>query len=163
MDNLNLKYLHLAWLFFVCFKIVYSDVILENWTTESLFKQSPKEEWTELPGGTIVDGSTVFYRNKSPYRLRNDLIIERDAKLTIEPGVEIRIEPQVGITVRGIITAKVKFTLHAPNILKTKVIDSQIKDNLLECEPRILLLSIVKYLLFTYYECCIHVYYSSKE
>lgn len=62
---------------------------------------------TPLPGGIITDGQHVLNRLKSPYFMREDLIIERDAELVIDPGVEIRFGPMVGITIRGIFTAVV--------------------------------------------------------
>lgn len=62
---------------------------------------------TEHPGGIITNDKLIFYKSKSPYRLRNDIIVERNAELIIEAGVEIKIEPQVGITVRGVLTAVV--------------------------------------------------------
>ncbi|CAH0560148.1 unnamed protein product [Brassicogethes aeneus] len=61
---------------------------------------------TEHPGGVITNDQVVFYKSQSPYWLRNDIIIERSGELVIEPGVEVRVEPQVGITVRGVLTAK---------------------------------------------------------
>lgn len=64
-------------------------------------------EPTEHPGGIITSDRLIFYKSKSPYRLRNDIIVERNAELIIEPGVEIKVEPQVGITVRGVLTAVV--------------------------------------------------------
>ncbi|XP_048517043.1 protein bark beetle isoform X2 [Dendroctonus ponderosae] len=59
---------------------------------------------TEHPGGT-VDGRLTFEKSLSPYWLRSDLIVERDAILLVEPGVTVKFDPQVGITVRGIINA----------------------------------------------------------
>lgn len=61
----------------------------------------------EHPGGTITNDKLVFSRSKSPYWLRNDIIVERNAELIVEPGVVIKVEPQVGITVRGKLTAVV--------------------------------------------------------
>lgn len=92
---------------FVLFYLACGDVVLEHWTTENYYSTNVK--LTEHPGGTIDNERVIFSRDKSPYRLLDDLIIERNAELTIEPGVEIRVEPQVGITVRGIFTAKVLF------------------------------------------------------
>lgn len=63
---------------------------------------------TPLPGGIITDGQHVLNRLKSPYFMREDLIIERDAELVIDPGVEIRFGPMVGITIRGVFTAVVR-------------------------------------------------------
>lgn len=62
---------------------------------------------TELPGGHIVRGQRLLERSKSPYLVREDLFVDRECELVIEPGVEIRFGPMIGITVRGIITAKV--------------------------------------------------------
>lgn len=62
---------------------------------------------TEHPGGIITEGTQVLYKSKSPYWVRNDIIVERNAQLVLEAGVNIRFEPMVGITVRGILTAEV--------------------------------------------------------
>lgn len=61
----------------------------------------------ELRGGYIVRDQRLLTRSRSPYLLREDLFVEKNAELVIESGVEIRFGPMVGITVRGIITAKV--------------------------------------------------------
>ncbi|XP_076766657.1 C-type lectin domain-containing protein bark beetle [Xylocopa sonorina] len=61
---------------------------------------------TELHGGRIIRGQRLLERSKSPYLVREDLFVEREGELVIEPGVEIRFGPMIGITVRGIITAK---------------------------------------------------------
>ncbi|XP_033297170.1 protein bark beetle [Bombus bifarius] len=61
---------------------------------------------SELHGGHIVRGQRLLERSKSPYLVREDLFVEREGELVIEPGVEIRFGPMIGITVRGIITAK---------------------------------------------------------
>lgn len=63
--------------------------------------------FTEHPGGTIIDDKLIFSRARSPYWLRNDIVVERNAEMIVEPGVTIRVEPQVGITVRGVLTAVV--------------------------------------------------------
>ncbi|RVE49659.1 hypothetical protein evm_005716 [Chilo suppressalis] len=60
---------------------------------------------TELPGGVIAGGRTFWKSDNSPYLLRDDLLVERDAELIIEPGVEVRFAPMVGITVRGKLNA----------------------------------------------------------
>lgn len=70
----------------------------DNWNNGGLY---------ELHGGRIVRGQRLLSRSKSPYLLREDLFIEKDGELVIESGVEIRFGPMIGITVRGIITAKV--------------------------------------------------------
>lgn len=63
-----------------------------------------KQEATELHGGRLTGESTLLL-SESPYLLRTDLEIERDAKLVLEPGVTVHVAPMVGITVRGIIKA----------------------------------------------------------
>ncbi|KAG5895778.1 hypothetical protein JTB14_001625 [Gonioctena quinquepunctata] len=60
----------------------------------------------ELSGGTIVNDKLIITKVESPHWLRNDIIIERNAELIIEAGVTIKVEPQVGITVRGVLTAE---------------------------------------------------------
>lgn len=65
------------------------------------------DDLTELHGGHIVQGQRLLERSKSPYLVREDLFVEREGELVIESGVEIRFGPMIGITVRGIIIAKV--------------------------------------------------------
>ncbi|XP_052754555.1 protein bark beetle isoform X2 [Galleria mellonella] len=60
---------------------------------------------TEQAGGVIAGGRTVWKVDGSPYLLRDDLLVERDAELVIEPGVEVRFAPMVGLTVRGRLVA----------------------------------------------------------
>lgn len=62
---------------------------------------------TELPGGVLAGGRTHWKLNGSPYLLRDDLLVEREAELVIEPGVELKFSPMVGITVRGKLVAVV--------------------------------------------------------
>lgn len=61
---------------------------------------------TELQGGAIV-GERTLHRSDSPYVLKTDLVVENGAKLFIEPGVQIRFAPMIGITVKGEFTAVV--------------------------------------------------------
>lgn len=60
---------------------------------------------TELSGGVLAAGRTVWKADGSPYLLRDDLLVERDAELVIEPGVEVKFAPMIGITVRGQLVA----------------------------------------------------------
>lgn len=62
---------------------------------------------TEQAGGVLAGGRTVWKVDGSPYLLRDDLLVERDAELVIEPGVEVRFAPMIGITVRGKLVAVV--------------------------------------------------------
>ncbi|XP_017774038.1 PREDICTED: protein bark beetle isoform X2 [Nicrophorus vespilloides] len=78
---------------------------VDLWTEEKYYGETKAAITTEHSGGIIADEQIVFSRNKSPYLLKNDLIIERNAELVIEPGVEIKVVSQIGITVRGTLTA----------------------------------------------------------
>ncbi|VEN48816.1 unnamed protein product [Callosobruchus maculatus] len=75
-------------------------------STSTLEFPSTARSLTEHPGGTIVDTTVTLTAADSPYWLRNDLIVERSAELVIEPGVTVKVDPQVGITVRGVLTAE---------------------------------------------------------
>nr|CAD7399171.1 unnamed protein product [Timema cristinae] len=61
---------------------------------------------TEIAGGVIVGRAQVLTRGHSPYLVREDLVIERTGELVIEPGVEVRFSSMVGLTVRGVLTAR---------------------------------------------------------
>jgi hypothetical protein len=65
---------------------------------------SSVSQFTELAGGSVV-GERLLKASESPYLLRTDLEVERQAKLSIEAGVTIHFAPMVGITVRGTISA----------------------------------------------------------
>lgn len=59
-------------------------------------------------GGLINSESTVTLpASSSPYEISRDIIVERNSKLIIEAGCELRFLPRVGITIRGAIKAKV--------------------------------------------------------
>lgn len=92
-----------AFLFFVTLVGALAQDININYP--STVPQPPG--FTEHPGGTFIDDKLIFSKTKSPYWLRNDIIVERNAEMIVEPGVTIRVEPQVGITVRGVLTAVV--------------------------------------------------------
>lgn len=61
-------------------------------------------KFTEISEQSI-SGEKILYLSESPFLLRQDLEIERNAKLTVEPGVTIHFAPMVGITVHGQILA----------------------------------------------------------
>lgn len=77
---------------------------------------------TELPGGFLTGGRTVWKADGSPYLLRDDLVVERDAELVVEPGVEVRFAPMIGITVRGKIIAAVSKSAFTTLVKQTKSI-----------------------------------------
>lgn len=66
---------------------------------------------TELTNGLITKKQRLE-KSLSPFIVRDDIVIEREGELVIEPGVEVRFAPQVGITVRGVLTAKVGVIFH---------------------------------------------------
>ncbi|KAK6621231.1 hypothetical protein RUM43_011537 [Polyplax serrata] len=61
---------------------------------------------TPLYGGTI-DGQIRLERARSPYLVQEDVIIERNGEMVIEPGVMVKFSPMVGLTVRGILNIQV--------------------------------------------------------
>lgn len=65
----------------------------------------PDEQVTELAGGVIENRQQRLGKIHSPYLVKEDIIIERNGELAIEPGVELRFSPMVGLTVRGILSA----------------------------------------------------------
>lgn len=53
----------------------------------------------------VITGEKVLRIGESPYQLRMDLVVERGAKLMVEPGVVVYFAPMVGITVKGVVKA----------------------------------------------------------
>lgn len=62
------------------------------------------EKFTEIDV-TEISGEKILYASESPFLLRQDLEVQANAKLIVEPGVTIHFAPMVGITVRGQIKA----------------------------------------------------------
>lgn len=85
-------------------------IIYDNTPSPSLMSSSDSGgaslTYTELSGGSITS-DRILRASESPYAAREPIIIEKGAKLIIEPGVRIEFAPTVGITVRGIIHAVV--------------------------------------------------------
>lgn len=75
----------------------------------------------ELPGGRIK-GQRILERSRSPFLVREDLYIEKTGELIVEPGVEIHFAPMIGITVRGVITAKVNNTVERGSSLDSLIL-----------------------------------------
>ena len=95
----------------LCLFLIINEGLLQETGLYFESTESTRGTRTEHPGGTIVNDKLVFSKLKSPYWLRSDIIVERNAELVIEPGVTIYVEPQVGITVRGVLTAVVSVFL----------------------------------------------------
>ena len=69
---------------------------------------SPSTSYTELKGGSITN-ERILHSNESPFAVREPIVIEKNGKLIIEPGVRLEFAPNIGITVRGILHAVVSF------------------------------------------------------
>lgn len=57
--------------------------------------------------GGSIRGNVVYDVTKSPYVVTQDIVIQRGAKLTIQPGVTVKFDPGVGMTIRGVLQAEV--------------------------------------------------------
>lgn len=55
---------------------------------------------------------TVFDKSNSPYLMTEEVVVAKGEELTIEPGVTIKFDPGVGITVYGVLTAVVSTDDH---------------------------------------------------
>ena len=66
--------------------------------------QPVPSQFTEVSEQSI-SGEKIFHHSGSPYLVRQDLEIESNAKLIVEPGVTVHFAPMVGIIVRGQIQA----------------------------------------------------------
>lgn len=78
-----------------------------------------------------ISGEKILYQSESPFLLRQDLDVLRNARLTVEPGVTVYFAPLVGITVQGQIKAIVSIpplviprTCASFHILSTSIPDS---------------------------------------
>ncbi|TMW54841.1 hypothetical protein DOY81_000074 [Sarcophaga bullata] len=82
---------------------------------------SPSTSYTELKISSIT-GERVLHSNESPFAVRESIVVERNGKLIIEPGVRLEFAPNVGITVRGILhavgtpTARITLTAQGHNV-----------------------------------------------
>ena len=53
----------------------------------------------------VISNVQAWTAAESPFVVRHDLLVESGGELTIEPGVDVRLAPEVGITVRGVLVA----------------------------------------------------------
>ncbi|XP_063702920.1 protein bark beetle isoform X2 [Culicoides brevitarsis] len=84
--------------------IVNPDEYRKNDQYHYIASPSSQNAVTEITE-TSVTGEKVLRMSESPYQLRTDLVVERGAKLMVEPGVVVYFAPMVGITVKGVIKA----------------------------------------------------------
>ncbi|CAB0002516.1 unnamed protein product, partial [Nesidiocoris tenuis] len=102
-----------------CVVLCSTSTTAQQVTTEELYVDrydlpssslSPKDPFATSAPGSELRGGLLSGRkmrvDKGEYFLREDLIVDTGAELIIEAGVRISFGPTVGITVRGILTAK---------------------------------------------------------
>ena len=70
--------------------------------------------WTGKVQGSLQDGGvisvdTVIHEYDTPMLIKNDIIVQENAKLTLEPGVELHFSPGVTLGVNGTLIAQVKY------------------------------------------------------
>ena len=53
-----------------------------------------------------VNTKRILTLADSPYYIENDILVEPDGELFIQPGVTLKFAPGAGITVRGVLTAE---------------------------------------------------------
>ncbi len=56
-------------------------------------------------GDPLVTGRRVLRASESPYLVTSDVLVTPEGELDVEPGVEVRFRPEVGVTVRGVMRA----------------------------------------------------------
>ena len=59
--------------------------------------------------GGLINIYTRLTIADSPFYIKDDILIDKNAELKIDPGVILYFSPRKGITVRGRLTAKVSF------------------------------------------------------
>lgn len=84
--------------------IVNPDEYRKNDQYHYLSTSATKDGVTEITE-PVITGEKVLRIGESPYQLRTDLVVERGAKLMVEPGVVVYFAPMVGITVKGVVKA----------------------------------------------------------
>ena len=67
--------------------------LVNNVRTDTVFKE------------TRVSNKRILSLSDSPYYIENDVLVEEDGELVIQPGVTLKFAPGAGITVRGVLTA----------------------------------------------------------
>jgi hypothetical protein len=58
--------------------------------------------------GGIINGFTKLTQVDSPYHIKENILIERNAQLLIEPGVTLYFRPRKGVTLHGTLVAEVR-------------------------------------------------------
>ena len=53
-----------------------------------------------------VNNRRILTLSDSPYMIENDVLVDQEGELVVEPGVTLKFSPGAGITVRGVLTAE---------------------------------------------------------
>lgn len=77
--------------------------------TFSYRADNANSKYTELSANLISNAKITLEKQSSPYIVKKDIQIEQSGELLVEPGVKVFFEPGIGITVKGILTAKVRY------------------------------------------------------
>ena len=64
----------------------------------------------DFRGGRVSDDITLKY-DDSPYFINEDVIVDKHATLTVEPGVEMMFAPKVMLAVNGTLDARVNISM----------------------------------------------------
>lgn len=78
-----------------------------QYPAENFPRRSDDSKLTEFTTDVVSNGKIILERHLSPYVIRRDVLVEQTGELLVEPGVTVYFAPRVGITVKGILTAKV--------------------------------------------------------
>ncbi|KAK7591213.1 hypothetical protein V9T40_002826 [Parthenolecanium corni] len=97
-----------SWLaIMVTMPLVPGAVEVQTLSSALKYTASSVGEKTVFNQGLITGEKVTLEKQQSPYLVRKDIIIGEDGELRIEPGVTVFFAPTVGITVYGVLTAKV--------------------------------------------------------
>ena len=70
-----------------------------------LFILSSRSSAETIVKEKVISNKQTWTAAESPFVVRHDILVESGGELTIEPGVDVRFSPEVGITVRGVLVA----------------------------------------------------------
>lgn len=70
----------------------------------------------KFDGGRVTDDTTLT-EVESPFNIKYDILVEKDATLRVEPGVTMKFAPQILLAVNGTFYAKVS-NLVLTNVLQ---------------------------------------------
>ncbi|CAK9301820.1 unnamed protein product [Gordionus sp. m RMFG-2023] len=95
-----------------------ADPSYEKEISPKMGQHTPNTRFNKIQENVLRESGTITLAD-SPYYVSEDIIIPSKASVYIEPGVEIRFAPGVGIDVYGTLIAKViykSYILFGPSI-----------------------------------------------